>query len=295
MDSRLIMTFLRLVKVGQITATARSLGAQSEVVIKQIDQLQKQVGVTLVKYHNIESNVSLTQNGQRFIPIARTYLRLSQDTVDLKETDHYDQLTIASSIDINTGILLTNLTKIMSKDPFVHYTVTNASNDEIYASVRNETVDVGFSYERDIHQNIVLQDIGKDPLVVVTGCQSDYPDVVFARELERTNELYVPWSSSYKEWHARYWDCIIQPLLTTDCAIQLPNYINAANAWAIMPKSFLQTVDRKQIYFRRLYLLEEIPELTLFAIKKEDCLLKQSLIDWFILQIRELFSIPIIL
>lgn len=74
-EDRRLRTFVTLVEMGGYTAAARQLGITQPAVTRQISELEKDLGTTLLD-HSCRHEVRLTPNGEKVLHYARTILHL---------------------------------------------------------------------------------------------------------------------------------------------------------------------------------------------------------------------------
>ena len=286
MNPELLQTFLKIVKYKQISQAADSLYITQAAVSNRLSRLESQLGVKLINRVKGQANVTLTKYGRRLVPIANEWMELVQETANLKELANYDNLTMISSVDINTSLLSLLLPDFMEDNPLLRYTINTGNTEKIYTSIENGTADLGISFNKISRYQVDSRKIGEERLFLITGADSDYPDFVTTTMLSRSDELFVPWNEDYVNWHLMCWDDSIKPLLQADGAVQVPGYLRFPKAWTIIPESCVQIMAHLEQPYRVLQLLEEPPALKLYALKKKDRHLKQASIDRLILQLR---------
>lgn len=118
-----IETFLTVVVTGSITAAAKKLFVSQSTVSSRIQQLEQELGTPLILRQKGHRNISLTNYGDSFIPIAGQWAALWKDTQNLKKTEDITILHIASVDAINNYTFvpfLKNHLENVTQYPFIH-------------------------------------------------------------------------------------------------------------------------------------------------------------------------------
>lgn len=76
----------------------------------------------------------------------------------------------------------------------------------------------------------------QEPLYLVSSkSASDYLDVVDAKALKRSNEIYFDWGTSFVEWHEKQMNPLDLPLMVTDTTELIPELLRIPNSFSIIP------------------------------------------------------------
>lgn len=145
MEFRQLEYFLVLCEEMQFTKAAEKLLIAQPTLSQQIKVLEQEIGTPL--FHRIGKKISLTDAGHILLKQARIMFQTLDDT---KEQIH--QLDRLESGTLRIGVLpgeLTNLVssialQFMKKYPHVHVHIT--SSEHIHELLRNNSVEVGFTF-----------------------------------------------------------------------------------------------------------------------------------------------------
>jgi len=175
MELRNVHTFIRVVEYMNFTKAAETLGYTQATVTMQIKQLETELGVRL--FDRIGRSISLTSDGETFLPHARALLRAEEEAVaSVGESEEpHGRLRIGAGSSLATGMLPKVLAEYNRKYPKVQVSVTvsDVTEDQL------ETLRKGqLDFLLELDEPLVLPDCTvllskEEKIVLVTG--SDNP------------------------------------------------------------------------------------------------------------------------
>ena len=136
-------TFVSVAEAGSFNKAAAELFITSTAVIKQINLLEKEIGVRLFNRNN--RRVELTPAGKTFLEDAKAILRRTRDAFErAKRTDTV--FTGNLNIGFVKGYEKTNLSDLLadfhSQYPNISFTLTRENVAELYDGILDKSLDI---------------------------------------------------------------------------------------------------------------------------------------------------------
>ncbi|MBV1908361.1 MAG: LysR family transcriptional regulator [Kangiellaceae bacterium] len=190
-----VRSFLEIVSLESFSKAATSLHYAHSSVTAQIKSLESHLGEQLFIRDN--KKVTITEAGKRFLPFARQLIELSRDA---KSATHSTpvlagELTLAAVETISTYRLPQVLKTFQQVAPNVHLTFKVMRDQEIYESVKNGTIDLGFMVEEKlIVRDVETRELCPEPISIFA-----HPDHPLATKekvsiAELANEYHLLWA-----------------------------------------------------------------------------------------------------
>jgi len=135
MDLRLLATFDRVATAGSVTAAAESLMITQPALSRQVQQLERQLGVRL--FDREKGRLRLTAAGRSFLHAAEDVLAAAESARSLADTlaaGHLARVHVAAPATTLTDVLAPFLATLSSTDPVT--TVEEASLTEAITGLR---------------------------------------------------------------------------------------------------------------------------------------------------------------
>ena len=190
MDTESIRTFLVLVKTRNYTRAADQLFVAQSTVTNRINELEKELKFALFTRTN--RSVELTVKGEQFRIYAEKMMELTENSLaEISEVQRYDHyLRIGSADSIYEGHLAELIREHRRTHPKDYLRISIGLTDHLLEQVRNDLLDVVFTYlplkKNSLHCELYKQ----DQLVLVTRSRNHrYPNGI--TEAELLSERYL--------------------------------------------------------------------------------------------------------
>ncbi|WP_295731924.1 LysR family transcriptional regulator [uncultured Limosilactobacillus sp.] len=263
MNSELVETFLKIVEYRQISLAANALFITQAGVSNRLNKLERHLGVKLINRVKGHSQITLTEYGEKFIPLAKQYLSIINSANQLKNEPHYDQLTVVTTNDI-CGLYLAPLIKtIHLSNPEIRLDIRCTDSENIEPMVNELQADIGLQPFKTSDPKLNATKIFSDPLVLVTKGNHQLSQQVSADDLDRHNEVFIKYNDEYAVWHNICWDQTIIPALATNTVTGAIPTLLTSDQWAIVPN---QLVNLSHGDLKKHHLNELKMSMTLYAI-----------------------------
>lgn len=240
-----VETFLAAVSNGTISAAAEALYVSQSTVSSRIQLLEQELGIPLLIRQKGLRTIELTSYGREFLPIANQWASLWKETRSLKTKSDLQTLRIGSVDAINNYTLLPMYRQHIENYPDIRLAIHTFHSTEINSRVQSRDLDLGIVFSRRIrYPDVVSKAIYRELMYLVCRKDSPYYDGINPRELDISKEVYLRWDQGYQQWHDRYWDPAVSPLVTVNTGSMLRHYLTEPGRWAIAPMSVVQRISR---------------------------------------------------
>ena len=117
--------------------------------------------------------------------------------------------------------------------------------------LENRETDIGIPPRVFYSKVVEAVAIFKEPLFLLSSKSvSDYPEVVQAQQLKRSNEIYFDWGTGFVEWHEKQMNPLDLPLMVTDTTELIPELLRIPDSFSIIPACIF---NKNQQEFFHLY------------------------------------------
>lgn len=238
-----IESFLTVVKTGSLTKSAQILFVTQPALSRRLRSLEEEVGFPLITRQPGVRQITLTEKGKAFLTIAEQWLRLWQETIELRDEAPVQRLAIASIESINIYILAPVCRLFMREHPTLQLALKNQYSSQAYQDVSNGLVDLGIINNVQHMKGIDCLPAFQETMYFV--CRRDYRSgeaPVHPQDLDASRGIYVPWSVDFEVWY-RYWFSNSIPCrLYAQNIPLLQEYILEEDIWTIAPSSVTQSL-----------------------------------------------------
>ena len=228
-----IEAFLAAVEHKSMSSAARALFLSKSTVSYRIQELEHELGFELLVREKGQRNVVLTERGARFLPIAKRWIALRDDTAGFCRSESRLSLAIGGVDSINRFLLSPIYLELINRGG-LSLTVDTHPSSMIYASVEGWQLDVGFVTSRQHSQNIIATPLLSEPMFWIG--QSEHVSEISLADLNRGDEVYIRWSDEYQLWHDNHFDPLLPPWVSITSPSLLTLFLTGGR-WAIAPES----------------------------------------------------------
>lgn len=250
-----IEAFLTVVECGSITMAAQYLFITQGAVSQRIKQLESELGFCLMNRGKGHRSITLTVQGEEFIPIAQQWVALWKNTQQLKFKNAKYRLSIGSVDLVNNVTLLPLYKKHLQSHPEIKLKIATHHSNEIYNLLENRDIDMGFVFSQIHYPNIISTPIYREQMYLICHKDSEYIENIAPQDLLPQKEIYLRWGADYEIWHDQHWRNG-QSFVVVNTGSMLPQYLDEPNYWAIAPMSLVAFLKEKYpIKYHRLSIM----------------------------------------
>ena len=256
-----IKTFLSIAYCDSITHAANALYVSQPTVSARLQQLEEELGVTLINRRKGMRSVELTPQGKAFIAIAERWVALDAETNQFQSQNASMLLSIACPDSLNNFMLNRFFYDLSSRDPSVRLNVRTHQSPEIFSLVDSREVDVGFAFLLSRYSNILCRPLFSEEMTLVCSAAGEWPDdPIRPDQLNPEHELYLAWMQEFRHWHDNWWNPKVPPFVQVDLAPMYTLYMKNPLCWAICPVSVAKGFVRSGVPIRIRKLSKPIPD-----------------------------------
>lgn len=232
-----ILTFLAVVDHHSISAAANNLYISQSTASSRISGLEKELGISLIYRAKGVKTISLTTEGEHFLPIAQQWLALYHDVQNLKSASYIRTLRVAANDLLNTRLLPYFYTDFMNKNKnMMLYTQTEHST-EAHNLIANQTVDIAIVYTQHNIPNIMSNPLFKEDMVILCHTSSLFVNSHDLRDLKDTYEVAAKWSSEYEVWHQQNFPYSNRAKIVVGTANMIEYFLTEQEDWSIVSRA----------------------------------------------------------
>ena len=249
MDYDLFETYVILCETGSITRTAELLYKTQPAISSRIQQLEQELGYTLVHREKGKKNISLTPRGEKFLEQAHKFLALYDEMGTARE-QMANELTI-SSIGSLSATLVPDICNRMISTYGTRMSLLIYQTIEAYQMVAGKQLDLAFVSTASDVAGVSCEAIFMLDYVIVQAC--DEPKAPIKTGLERFDphrEIYQQWNAAFETWHTERFGSRNYLIHVDSCNV-MKQFMNQPESWAVIQRNNLPEITREfpvQIY-----------------------------------------------
>ena len=233
-----IETFLCVARHQSLSVAANSLYISQPTVSSRIQQLEEELGVTLLHRRKGVRNIELTPQGMAFLPLAERWMALDAETKSFAKQQFVTPLTIAGMDSLNVYLLQPLYKRLAEQDHGLALHILAQKSSENFSLVENREADVGFAFHLSRSSSVLCKPLVSEPMILLCSANGDWPDRPLSpRELDPRRELFVSWSQDYQLWHDSWWSPSLRPYVQVGPTSLIADYMDHPDAWSLCPAS----------------------------------------------------------
>lgn len=231
--------FLAVARTLNISRAARQLNLAQSTVSKQLKDLEREIGTSLIERSQGAKSIRLTPEGEEFLDIALRWNSLWTQAQNLKSDNRKLSLSIGTLDSLNYALFPPLYRALSEHQPKIRLSVTTSHSPDLYDLLERRQVDVAFTLIERTHPMIAVEKCFSEPMVVLRATALDRPETqpIHPRELDPDNELYLSAGIGYKIWHDQWWDPLSTDSIRLDSAQLVFSFLCNEQQWAIVPRS----------------------------------------------------------
>lgn len=246
MNRVLVESFLAIVEMQSLTKAAEKLYITQSAISNRLIALENTLGVQLVQREQGKRQITLTQKGVDFIPIAMRLTSLEKEIDSWVSSDSYLSLKIGAVDSLNSYVLPPLYKNVISNEP-LSLNISSHWTNTLYALLESHEIDFGITTRLYKSETLIGQPIFKEKMVMVSNTNSSqYKEFVRTSDLDVEKELLLDWGPDYHLWHDKWWSPNSRINLRLDTSALIFSCLDVENSWAVVPESVAY-------HFQRIY------------------------------------------
>ena len=239
-----IECFLAICEHKTISRAAESLYITQPSLSSRLKTLERELGGELFVRKKGAREMSLTDAGKEFYKLALQYEELITKMGQIFGKQ-VTKLRVSSLNSLDTFLLPQVYDLFLQKHPDIELEIQDTELAVASLNIHKGDTDIAFTAGKTSDKGLKQTLAFCEPMMVVCNKNINMPQPVNAQELQKHQEVFVDWSSSYTKWH----DDIIgnsHPKLTVAIMSHIKQFISNKECWAIVPISVAQGLLQDQ-------------------------------------------------
>lgn len=230
-----IHTFLTIASNSSLSKAAELLYISQPTLSHRLHNLEEELGVSLVVRQQGVRSIQLTEAGRRFVPIARKWETLWEETENLKYHKPQISLHIASVDSLNLYFMPRACLRFLSRYENRRLNLLTMHSDDAYRAVENHEAELALVTNPHFFKKVQTIPLFREPMTLLCAQDAPYQDGLLPSELSTRNEIYIPWSNSFLMWHDYWFESRSDTRSSLDNMFLLKSLLQLPDAWAIVP------------------------------------------------------------
>ena len=232
-----IQAFLVVTQTRNISRAADILHLSQTAVTHRLQNLEEELGVTLLDRGRGIKEISITPSGQDFIYIARRWNALWDEMERFKKQGEKLSLSFGAVQQLNDFVFPPLFMQLFNHTPKINLELHTEHTSELFPLVEQRLVDVAIVWRKFVLPNIVCTPWKEVPMVLLKRGNAKHAGSVTAEtsKLDTNKELYVPWTPDFNTWHNLMWPTgFYNPIHITGAPLVI-RLIREGGYWSIVP------------------------------------------------------------
>ena len=238
-----IEAFLAIANTRSLSRAAELLYVTQSTVSHRLSMLEKELDVILVQRSKGNRTVELTLAGEHFLPLARQWEVLWEETGKLQGLDPVIPLRIGGVDSVSTHFLSPLYKRMREQEPALNLFL-HLCNDsvQVYSLLKNHEIDIGLTTVPIWNRDIILEPILSEPFALLRYAPGQTTDqAVYPADLDPAWEIFQPWGPEYQQWHDYWWPLPQHPFVTFDATGMISMFLDDERLWTIVPECIART------------------------------------------------------
>lgn len=246
-----ITAFISLAESGTMTGAAESLFVTQSTLSNRIASLEAELGAQLAVRGKGIRNVTLTQEGQKFLDFAYKWKQLYDETLEAVSSGTAGALALGSGGSLSKYLIQEVLENYSVKNPGSTMRFMIMNSPESYEYVRNKDVEAAFIANPRFTKHMINVPLFREKMLFVCHSGNDYPASVHPSDLDPEKEILLDWHREFTQWHD-YWFGRTCRTWTNDMNT-LDTFLEHESSWAVVPLSAaLHLTENKHLVMREI-------------------------------------------
>ena len=237
-----INMFLSIVEHKSISAAAAALHYAQPTVSASLNQLEKTLGVQLVKRTKGKRTIELTPAGAEFLTLARQYQELDRRLSRFIKAHQHGVLRLAASVVSHQYIICHVAQKLLRTMPEVEIHLSTLEIKDMEEAAANHDFDVAISYDAPDYPTEKLRHVKAIPLFqetysILCPANTPLPDrLLTPEELDPAFEVVQEGYGNplVQDWREAHGFGSAKPFFKTSSMLSLHTYLTDPRCWSFV-------------------------------------------------------------
>lgn len=237
-----IEAFLAVVQTGTMTGAAERLFLSQSTLSGRVSSLEQELEMRLFQRGKGLRSAELTEQGQRFLPVAERWQKLWRETEALRGTCQPRELRVSSVESLNLFILPQAYRIFSDSFPETRLWLLLRQSVDSYAVVENGLAEAAVVVRQRYSRKVETVPLWEESMEFLCEETGNYGPQVCAEELDPRREILLDWGDDFLRWHDYWFGPNPSPRLYTDDMGLLEQFLHDPGAWAVMPRSVAERI-----------------------------------------------------
>lgn len=253
-----IEAFLTVAETESLSQAAQQLFLSQSTVSYRIHELESELGVVLLLRDKGQRVTILSEQGVRFVPIARRWMSLNADTLRFGCQPARESLAVGCVDSLSLFILAPFYQKLLAQQQ-TQLTLATHASPAIYAAIQHRALDIGLVTTHRRCRDTVTTPLFEEQMILVTlSGQDETVPPLHPDQLDPHKEIFLSWGENYQLWHDSWFDPLRdEPYVTITAPSLFASFLRTPSCWAVAPASVADALAAA--YSFRRYRLEPTP------------------------------------
>lgn len=230
-----IETFLTISSCDSLSKAAEALYISQPALSHRLRALEQELGIELISRKKGVRTIELTQAGKKFIPIAKKWQTLFEETKKIhSQTSH---LSIATVDSLNIHFIPNFCIRLLEEEPKLQLSLMTLQSNLAYEILESGKVDLAFITNPHFFRKVQTIPLFEEEMQFVCACSSRYQEPLSPRQLDSSDEVFVSWGNRFLMWHDYWFQSRGNVKIRLDSMHNMKNFLSLPNAWSVVPRS----------------------------------------------------------
>lgn len=260
MNLQNIKIFLAIAELGSISSAANKLHFTQPNISHGLAQLEKELGFQLVIRHRGSRQITLTQAGTEFLPLASKLMDSYNQISLFQQRQATNDLRLHANHSLHTYLVPEISYKLSERFPALYVRLGSRLNRLIPDAVEQHITDIAFvsgsCTESSTMTKIPLYD---EDIYLLCPTDTELPNrIISTNELDPHYEvihLTLNNRVSFQRWHQQHFPQDVPPYIKVSAMLTIGNYLRDRRCWALVPASiavYLTSLYPEKLTYRHM-------------------------------------------
>ncbi|MGE4354144.1 MAG: LysR family transcriptional regulator [Oscillospiraceae bacterium] len=236
-----IEAFLSVAANGTLTKAADSLHITQSALSRRLRALEDQLGYCVITRNKGRHQVTITERGQAFVPIALDWMALWNKTKALSTDSPRRTLRVAAADGPNIYVLTPVYKQFLKNHPDVDLDIRTEHSAEAYSDIEKGTLDIAIAATAQYSDQAVTMPAYKEKMLFACNKSATYPTPVHPNDLDAQKYIYCARHLEFQLWFEGWFGSSNSPEIKCDL-IPLMQAFLSRQSWTIIPASIAKTL-----------------------------------------------------
>lgn len=238
--------FLCVAQYKSISKAAEALFVSQPAISTNLRNLETELGIKLIRRDKGHRTISLTPEGETFIPIAEHWLEVARETELFKNSDVNRTVRIAFSVSLQDTLIPFLAQQIIKALPTIKVRLRASHSENIPDLLISEKADFGIYTKTGlpVRATVHTTPIFEENKALLCPKNTPLPEsIVSPADLDPRYEVLVTSRSNRSaDWHDEHFPSDVEAYAYVDSPVMAHHYLLDPRCWAICPLSTIEDV-----------------------------------------------------